>query len=145
MTANERLKLDNQLCFPMYRAAKEVITKYGELLAPLDLTYTQYLVMMVLWEYETIDMKTLGDKLSLDSSTLTPLLNRLIEKEYLSKARDEQDRRLVIIRLKPQGLEIKKQAKEIPEQIYEMVHLTLEEAENLRRILDKIVDKLSSK
>ncbi|MGX8796735.1 MarR family winged helix-turn-helix transcriptional regulator [Fusibacter sp. JL298sf-3] len=144
MTTDDKLKLDNQLCFPMYKAAKEIITKYGELLEPLDLTYTQYLVMMVLWEFETIDMKTLGDKLSLDSSTLTPLLNRLIEKEYLSKTRDEKDRRLVIVQIEPKGMAIKKSALLIPDQIYKKVALTPEEAENLRSILDKVVEKLSS-
>ncbi len=144
MTTDDKLKLDNQLCFPMYKAAKEIITKYGELLEPLDLTYTQYLVMMVLWEFETIDMKTLGDKLSLDSSTLTPLLNRLIEKEYLSKTRDEKDRRLVIVQIQPKGMAIKKSALLIPDQIYKKVALTPEEAENLRSILDKVVEKLSS-
>ncbi len=144
MTTHDKLKLDNQLCFPMYKAAKEIITKYGELLEPLDLTYTQYLVMMVLWEFETIDMKTLGDKLSLDSSTLTPLLNRLIEKEYLSKTRDEKDRRLVIVQIEPKGMAIKKSALLIPDQIYKKVALTPEEAENLRSILDKVVEKLSS-
>lgn len=144
MTQNT-LKLDHQLCFPMYQAAKAIMTTYGELLAPLDLTYTQYLVMMVLWEHETIDMKALGDRLSLDSSTLTPLLNRLIKKGYLSKKRDAKDRRSLIITLEPEGKGIMENARALPAQIYAKVDLTASEVEHFRSVLDKIVVNLSEK
>lgn len=144
MTQNT-LKLDHQLCFPMYQAAKAIMTTYGEMLAPLDLTYTQYLVMMVLWEHETIDMKALGDRLSLDSSTLTPLLNRLIKKGYLSKKRDAKDRRSLIITLEPEGKGIMENARALPAQIYAKVDLTASEVEHFRSVLDKIVVNLSEK
>lgn len=144
MTQNT-LKLDHQLCFPMYQAAKAIMTTYGEMLAPLDLTYTQYLVMMVLWEHETIDMKALGDRLSLDSSTLTPLLNRLIKKGYLSKKRDAKDRRSLIITLEPEGKGIMESARALPAQIYAKVDLTASEVEHFRSVLDKIVVNLSEK
>lgn len=143
LNKSENLKLDKQLCFPIYRAAKEIITKYGDFLTPINLTYTQYLVMMVLWEYETIDMKSLGEKLSLDSSTLTPLLNRLAEKNYIKKERDIKDSRLVIVKLDKEGKEIEEQARKIPEKLYSLVGLNAQEAENLKNILEKIIKTLS--
>lgn len=143
MQVNNQLKLKNQLCFPVYLVAKEIITQYGNFLAPLDLTYTQYLVMMVLWEYKEIDMKTLGSKLFLDSSTLTPVVNRLIKKGYLSKTRAQDDKRMLIITLKKKGNILKNEAHNIPQKVYQLINLTEEESVAFYKTLHKIIGKLS--
>lgn len=137
------LKLKNQLCFPMYLVSKEIIKKYEVLLAPLSLTYTQYIVMVVLWEFKEIDMKALGKKLYLNSSTLTPVVNRLIEKNYLSKKKDEKDKRNLIIRLEKEGAQIQEEVKKVPQQIFDLVDLSEKEAKFLYEVLYKIVSKLS--
>ena len=95
----DKLLLKNQLCFPLYVASKEIIRKYKEYLDPLDLTYTQYIVMMVLWEENSINVKHLGERLYLDSGTLTPLLKKLETHEYISRIRNKDDERNVIISL----------------------------------------------
>ena len=89
----DKLLLKNQLCFPLYVASKEIIRKYKEYLDPLDLTYTQYIVMMVLWEENSINVKHLGERLYLDSGTLTPLLKKLETHEYISRIRNKDDER----------------------------------------------------
>ena len=95
----EQLKLENQLCFPLYAAAKEVVRKYKPFLDELDLTYTQYIAMMVLWEHESMNVKELGSKLYLDSGTLTPLLKKLEAKGYISRCRCKEDERNLIIQI----------------------------------------------
>lgn len=143
MSEADLLKLENQLCFPIYLAAKEVITQYGAFLEPLDLTYTQYLVMMVMWQHTSLDMKALGKKLFLDSSTLTPLVNRLIKKGYVRKEKSEEDKRVLIISLEPAGMALKAQAQAIPRSIYNLVGLTESETRMLYTILYKIINTLS--
>ena len=96
----EGLKLSNQLCFPLYAASREVIRKYRPYLDPLGLTYTQYIVMMVLWEEEQISVKELGRRLYLDSGTLTPVLKSLEDKGFVDRARSKEDERVLIARLK---------------------------------------------
>ena len=91
------LKLENQLCFPLYACSKEIIKKYKPFLDKLDLTYTQYITMLVLWEEKNINVKTLGDKLLLDSGTLTPLLKKLEEKGYIERKRSIKDERKLIV------------------------------------------------
>ena len=99
----EKLKLENQLCFPLYACSKEVIKKYKPILDEFDLTYTQYITMMVLWEYGSINVKTLGDMLFLDSGTLTPLLKKLESKGYITRNRDKNDERNLIISITDSG------------------------------------------
>lgn len=142
MDKEKSLKLENQLCFPLYLTAKEIITTYSLFLEPLDLTYTQYLVMMVMWEHETVEMKELGKLLSLDSNTLTPVINRLVKKGYLKKTRDEKDRRSVVLTIEPAGLEVKEKAKMIPEALYSIVDLTAEEADAMINIMEKVRSNL---
>lgn len=142
--STKELLLENQLCFPMYLAAKEIISKYTTLLEPLELTYTQYLVMMVLWQYPELDMKELGEKLFLDSSTLTPVVNRLVKKKFVSKMRANNDKRRLMVCLEEEGLKLKERAKEIPSKIYQSVNLTIEEALQLKSILAKVTLNLTN-
>ncbi|MBR0491052.1 MAG: MarR family transcriptional regulator [Clostridia bacterium] len=139
----DSLKLQNQLCFPLYACAKEVTKRYQPLLNEIDLTYTQYIVMMVLWEQKQINVKHLGEMLFLDSGTLTPLLKKLEVKGYITRTRNEQDERSVIISVTQKGIDLRKKAKDIPEEIGKCVNLTQEEAVTLYKILYKILDKIN--
>lgn len=111
----EQLKLQNQLCFPLYAAAKEVVRKYKPYLDELDLTYTQYITMMVLWEKEQCNVKELGSMLFLDSGTLTPLLKKLESKGYITRCRCKEDERNLIIHITETGEKLKEKAAHIPE------------------------------
>jgi DNA-binding MarR family transcriptional regulator len=110
----EQLKLENQLCFPLYAAAKEVVRKYKPYLDELDLTYTQYITMMVLWEKEQCNVKELGSMLFLDSGTLTPLLKKLESKGYITRCRCKDDERNLIIQITEKGEALKEQAAHMP-------------------------------
>ena len=134
------LKLSNQLCFPLYASGKEITRKYKPFLDKLDITYTQYIVLMVLWEKDHVSVKEIGEKLYLDSGTLTPLLNKLLVKGYISKKALPSDNRELIISLTNKGLELKKEAYEIPPQIAKEVKLSPEEAKELYRLLYKVLE-----
>lgn len=117
MSENERyeaLRLDNQLCFPLYACAKEIVRRYKPFLDEIDLTYTQYIVMMVLWEEREINVKELGSRLYLDSGTLTPVLKRLEQKGLITRQRDDKDERVLIVSITKEGDELKDKAVEIP-------------------------------
>lgn len=137
---DDTLKLSNQLCFPLYASGKEITRKYKPFLDKLDITYTQYIVLMVLWEKDHISVKEIGEKLYLDSGTLTPLLNKLLVKGYISKKSLPSDNRELIISLTNKGLELKKEAYEIPPQIAKEVKLSEEEAKELYRLLYKVLE-----
>lgn len=139
----DSLKLQNQLCFPLYACAKEVTKRYQPLLNKIDLTYTQYIVMMVMWEQKQINVKHLGEMLFLDSGTLTPLLKKLEVKGYITRTRNEQDERSVIISVTQKGIDLRKKAKDIPEEIGKCVNLTQEEAMTLYKILYKILGTIN--
>jgi DNA-binding MarR family transcriptional regulator len=134
----DMLLLENQLCFPLYVASKEIIRKYKEFLDPLDLTYTQYIVMMVLWEEEVINVKHLGEKVYLDSGTLTPLLKKLESHEYVKRIRDKNDERNVFIHLTNKGKELKNKAKYVPINMCNCIDLTKEEIQILQKLLYKL-------
>lgn len=110
----DKLKLDHQLCFPLYACAKELVKQYKPFLDPLGLTYTQYLVMMVLWEEREIRVKDLGSRLFLDSGTLTPLLKRMEGKGLVTRRRPEEDERNLIITITDKGFELRDEAVKIP-------------------------------
>ena len=110
----EQLLLKNQLCFPMYACSRKIIGSYTPYLKPLGLTYTQYVVMMVLWEHETVNVGQLGDILRLDAGTLTPLLKRLEKAGYVTRERSKEDERITIISITPAGEALKEQCKDIP-------------------------------
>lgn len=138
----KELKLENQLCFPLYIASKEVIKKYRPLLEVLDLTYTQYITMMVLWEKKELNVKTLGNILLLDSGTLTPLLRKLETKGYINRIRNEEDERNLIITITEKGEELKKNVKGIPTEVGKCINLTKDEAYTLYSLLYKVITGL---
>ena len=135
----DKLLLKNQLCFPLYLCSKEIIRRYTPLLNKLDLTYTQYIVMMYLWENKETNIKELGKTLILDSNTLTPLLNRLESKKYITRNKDKNDSRNTIIKLTEEGESLKNLCLTIPEMVGKCVNLTEEEAKTLYTILYKIL------
>ena len=135
------LKLSNHLCFPIYAASREIVKKYKPYLEKIDLTYTQYIVMMVLWERKTVNVKELGECLYLDSGTLTPLLKKLEAKGFVSRMRSETDERNLVVSITDDGEKLKEKAVEIPMQIAGCTNLTNEEATNLYSILYKILGK----
>ena len=139
----ECLKLDNQLCFPLYAASREILRLYTPLLSPLDLTYTQYIVLMVLWEKENMTVGELGKKLFLDTGTLSPLLKSMEKKNLVKRERAKQDERVVTIAITQEGMSLKEKAREIPLKVGNCLKVSQEEAEQLYRILYKIlgVDK----
>ena len=139
----EQLKLENQLCFPLYAAAKEVVRKYKPFLDELDLTYTQYIAMMVLWEHESMNVKELGSRLYLDSGTLTPLLKKLEAKGYITRCRCKEDERNLIIQITPQGDALKEKAAAIPDQMTEKwVNLSKEEIKTTYHSLYKLLSQV---
>ena len=139
---DELLKLDNQLCFAVYSAHLAFNQKYRKLLAPLGLTYPQYLVMLVLWEKDQVTVSEIGKKLFLESSTLTPMLKRLEKMGVISRQRSEQDERQVFIFLTEKGQELRQQAQSIPEFILENTHCNLQSLSDLKHQLDDLRAKL---
>ncbi len=135
----DRLKLENQLCFPLYACSREIVRMYKPFLDEIGLTYTQYIAMMVLWEKKQITVKQLGELLYLDSGPLTPLLKKMEISGLLSRSRDKTDERSVIVTLTKQGEELKEQAVLIPEKITKCVPLDQEEAKQLYHLLYKIL------
>ena len=135
----DALKLDNQICFPLYAASREVIKKYRPYLDEIGLTYTQYIAMMVLWEQKKVSVKELGEKLFLDSGTLTPLLKTLEAKGYLRRHRDENDERVLIVEITEAGEALKEQAVEVPGKMAKCVSLSPEEAVQLYTLLHKLL------
>jgi len=138
----EQLKLENQLCFPLYAAAKEVVRKYKPLLDELDLTYTQYITMMVLWEKESLNVKELGSILYLDSGTLTPLLKKLEAKGYVNRLRCKEDERNLIISITEKGVALKEQAANIPSEMTKWVNLSKEEIHAMYHSLYKLLSQV---
>ena len=135
----DALKLKNQLCFPLYACSREMIKEYKPYLDELNLTYTQYIAMMVLWEYKTVTAKELGKLLFLDSGTLTPLLKRLETKGFLRRRRDPSDERSLLVAITPAGEALKERAVEVPCRMAEHAALTAEEASALYQILYKML------
>ncbi|MCR5421238.1 MAG: MarR family transcriptional regulator [Lachnospiraceae bacterium] len=132
----EQLLLKNQLCFPMYACSRKIVGRYTPYLSPLGLTYTQYVVLMVLWEYETVNVGQLGSILHLDAGTLTPLLKRLEKAGYVTRERSREDERVTVISITPEGNLIKEKCKDIPMKIAEQGSaLGEEDAKELYRLL----------
>ena len=138
------LKLENQLCFPLYACSKQIIKMYKPFLSKFDLTYTQYITMMVLWEEKKINVKELGNRLFLDSGTLTPLLKKLENKGYISRNRSKDDERNLIISISEKGENLKKELVIVPEEISKCVDLNFEETKFLYEILYKIINQAES-
>ena len=135
----EALKLENQICFPLYACSREIIKQYKPFLDKIDLTYTQYITMMVLWEKKSINVKALGRCLYLDSGTLTPLLKKLEAKGLVTRQRSAEDERNLIVTITQRGEALKEAAVAIPEQMAKCSTLDPEEAVMLYRILYKML------
>lgn len=135
----DMLKLENQLCFPLYAASREIIKKYRPYLDELGLTYTQYITMMVFWEQKKITVKELGEKLYLDSGTLTPMLKNLESKGYLHRYRDTEDERVLNVEITKEGDALKKKAVRVPAQMARCIALTPDEAKQLYGLLQKLL------
>ncbi len=135
----EQLKLDQQLCFPLYAASRLVTGLYRPLLEELSLTYPQYLVLLVLWEKESVTVKELGEQLWLDSGTLTPLLKRLQEKALVTRTRSSHDERVVNITLTEAGRALQEQAASIPDQMFSCLRLEQEQVTQLREQLQQFL------
>lgn len=136
----DALKLENQLCFPLYACAREVIKKYTPLLKNLDLTYTQYIAMLVLWDKKTISVKELGKLLFLDSGTLTPVLKSLEAKGLVRRSRSTADERVLIVQLTDNGEALKDKAVCVPEKVGSCIALEPDEAKEMYRLLYKLLD-----
>ena len=139
---DELLKLENQLCFPLYACSKEVVRRYTPFLDELGLTYTQYLVMMALWEYGSSSVGELGQRLYLDSGTLTPVLKKMEAKGLVERTRSEDDERRVDITLTASGKALKKKAAKVPVAMGQCVAISSDDAVELARILHKVLDGL---
>lgn len=145
MDKYDALKLSNQLCFPLYAASKEIVRMYKPLLGKLDLTYTQYITMLVMWEHREISVKELGERLFLDSGTLTPVLKKLEQKGWITRTRWREDERVLIAALTGEGEALKEQALAVPAAMRHCVELEPEEGRQLYTILYKILGKAGMK
>lgn len=134
------LKLENQLCFPLYACSKEIVRRYKPYLDELELTYTQYIAMMVLWEKKEMNVKELGKCLYLDSGTLTPVLKKLESKGYIQRARAKEDERNLIVSITEEGEALRTRALDVPAKIGRCVRLEPEEAMQLYQLLYKVLN-----
>ncbi len=138
------LKLENQICFPLYACSKEVVRKYKPFLDELDLTYTQYITMMVLWDKKQMNVKEIGKCLYLDSGTLTPLLKKLESKGYITRHRSKEDERNLLIKITPEGEALKERAIAVPAQMGKCFDLDPKEAKLLYDLMYKLLDTFNT-
>lgn len=136
----EAMKLSNQLCFPLYAAARNVTGLYTPCLKPLGLTYTQYIVFLVLWEKDGIPVGEIGEKLMLDNGTLSPLLKKMEQAGYIERQRSHEDERIVVISLTEAGRQLQEKAKEIPRKVAACIDLPPEKAGQLYALLYELLD-----
>lgn len=135
----DALKLDNQLCFPLYAVSKEIVRRYTPFLNEIDLTYTQYIAMMVMWEEKEVSVKDLGKRLFLDSGTLTPLLKTLEKKELVKRERSKTDERFLVVSITEKGMELREKALDIPAKIGGCISLDEQDAMQLFTIIRKML------
>lgn len=138
------LKLENQLCFPLYVCSKEIVKKYKPFLDEIGLTYTQYITMMAMWEHEELSVKELGKYLFLDSGTLTPVLKTLEKKGLLFRKRSSGDERVLVVTLSESGKELRERAVEVPFKMQGCISIDEKDAAELYRILHKMMETLNS-
>ncbi len=139
----ESLKLDNQVCFPLYAASREVIKLYKPFLDKYNLTYTQYITMLVLWEDEKITIKELCKKLYLDSGTITPVIKKLESMGLIIKYRDKSDERIVIVELTTKGIELKEEIVKVPGQVSCKINGSMQDLLTLKDLLEKLLNNIS--
>lgn len=138
------LRLENQLCFPLYACAKEVVRRYKPILDELDITYTQYITMMALWEHRSLSVKDIGAMVCLDSGTLTPLLKKLEEKGYVERSRDRDDERVLTVSVTEKGMDLRERALSVPGSVATCIPISPEEALILARILRRMMAEFSA-
>ena len=138
----EMLKLENQLCFPLYAASRAIIRQYTPYLSRLDLTYTQYIALMALWQEGTLSVKELGKRLYLDSGTLTPLLKAMEQKGLVQRQRSETDERSVLVTLTEKGWNLREQACSVPAAVGSCIHLDSEQAGQLYSLLYELLGNI---
>ncbi|WP_293789391.1 MarR family winged helix-turn-helix transcriptional regulator [uncultured Pedobacter sp.] len=143
MDIDKSLKLENQLCFPLYAASRLVTRCYQPMLDKLGITYPQYLVLMVLWENDSVNLSLLSEKLMLQSNTLTPLLKRMQETGLVERARSLKDERSIIISLTEKGMALKEKAPALPAHLGAQLGISLEEIVQLKSLLDKVIQNLA--
>ena len=141
----EAMKLANQLCFPLYAAARNVIGLYSPYLKPLGLTYTQYLVFLVLWERDGLTVTEIGERLMLDNGTLSPLLKKLEQEGYLERRRSREDERVVSVMLTETGKALQERAKDVPAKVASCLDLPAEKAQALYALLYELLNHQKSK
>ena len=141
----EALRLCNQLCFPLYAASRNVISLYTPWLKPLGLTYTQYIVFLVLWEQDVLTVGQLCERLMLDNGTLSPLLKKMQQAGYIERNRSEADDRVVLVTLTEAGRALREQAKESPAQVAACIDLPPEKAQTLYALLYELLDNQKNK
>lgn len=138
----DALKLENQLCFPLYACAKEIVRRYKPFLDELDLTYTQYITMMVLWEHRQINVKELGEYVYLDSGTLTPVLKKLEQKGYVKRQRSAEDERTLTVSVTESGDALRDRALTVPGSLMQCINIDREDSKSLYTILYKLLGSL---
>ncbi|WP_026834968.1 MarR family winged helix-turn-helix transcriptional regulator [Eubacterium xylanophilum] len=137
----EQLLLKNQLCFPLYACGRKIVSAYTPFLKPLGITYTQYIVFMVLWEEESVRVGQLGSTLHLDAGTLTPLLKKLEKEGYVTRKRSKEDERVTVVSITEKGMALKEKCKDIPVELSKQgSKLTKEETEHLYKLLYKYLE-----
>ena len=142
---HEALKLTNQLCFPLYAASRSVVNLYTPYLKPLGLTYTQYIVLLVLWEKDGITVGEICDKLMLDNGTLSPLLKKMQQAGYIERKRNQKDDRVVLVTLTEEGKAVQEKAKEIPKEVSSCIDLPSEKAQRLYDLLYELLANQKNK
>ncbi len=143
MQEQDELKLESQLCFPLYVCSREIIKKYKPFLDKYDLTYTQYIAMMVMWDKNEINVKELGRHLHLDSGTLTPVMKKLESKGYITRNRSKEDERNLSLKITTKGKNLKEKMKSLPQEVGKCINLNENEAIDLYKILYKILENIN--
>ena len=141
----EAMKLSNQLCFPLYAASRNIVSLYTPYLKPLGLTYTQYIVMLVLWEKDEITVGEICEKLMLDNGTLSPLLKKMQEEGYIEKRRSKEDDRVVLVSLSKEGRALQDKAKDVPAKVASCIDLPPEKAQMLYTLLYELLENQKNK
>ena len=137
----EKMRLVNQLCFPLYAASRNVINLYTPHLKPLGLTYTQYIVFLVLWEQDGLTVSEIGERLMLDNGTLSPLLKKMEAEGYIERKRSRNDERIVEVTLTQKGRQLQEEARQVPEKVAGCVRLSADKAQTLYALLYELLDK----
>lgn len=139
----DNLKLENQLCFPLYVCSKEIIKRYKPFLEQIDLTYTQYIVMMVMWEEKEITFRDLVKKLYLESNTLTPVLKKLEDKKLIKRKKKTGNDKNILLSITKKGIDLKEKAKQVPKELEKCIAISEEDRNTLKEMLNRIIKRFN--